>query len=94
MRLKLARYTDTNNIFLAFICDGVYRIERGYKFPEAMDKIGLNDELIESELEFFKTTVDGLGGKVKTLCWLFDKTFEDFERIFRANAHRGMEIFE
>lgn len=66
-----------------------HRLTRRNMFPEENGADGLNDEHIEHELEFFKTTVDGLGGMIKTINWLFHKRFEDFEVIFREYAKKG-----
>lgn len=69
------------------LCD--HRLIRHNMFPEANGSNGLNDEHIEHELEFFKTTINGLGGHMKTINWLFDKSFEDFEKIFREYSKKG-----
>jgi len=66
-----------------------HRLIRHNMFPEENGADGLNEEHIEHELEFFKTTIDGLGGQIKTINWLFNKNFKDFETIFREYATKG-----
>lgn len=66
-----------------------HRMERNNMFPEANGSDGINKEHVEHELEFFKTTVDGLGGDLRTINWLFNKSFEDFEKIFKDYAKVG-----
>lgn len=66
-----------------------HRLVRSNMFPEADGSNGLSDKHIEHELEFFKSTIDGLGGYMKTINWLFDKSFEDFEKIFREYSKKG-----
>lgn len=66
-----------------------HRLVRNNMFPEANGADGISDGHIDHELEFFKTTVDGLGGRIKTINWLFDKKFEDFEELFREYSKKG-----
>lgn len=66
-----------------------HRYKRGSHFPEANGRDGLSDEHIEIELEYFKTTIDGLGGYLRAINWLYGKTFEEFEEIFCEKSKEG-----
>lgn len=66
-----------------------HRLQRNRMFPEANGRDGLSEDHIEHEVEFFKTTIDGLGGMVKNVNELYDKKFEDFEEYFRESCKKG-----
>ena len=65
-----------------------YRLRRGKYFPEANGADGISKEHMEAEILFLYDDPKW-NSMITNICWLFDKKFDDFTKVFKNACEKG-----